>query len=191
MEKNREQTWQHLESEEGEDLILFHARYDTYKNRRNDRLIKAVVLDAPDWVNIVALTPKKKVVIVQQYRFGTQSMTSEIPAGIVETHETPHQAAIRELKEETGYTSQDWISMGYVEPNPAFLNNKCHLWLAKDATRSNLPQLDEGEDISTIEMGKQALQQEIRNGRLRHSLALVALARVFNIWKCQDQEDRE
>lgn len=189
MENDREQVWRYIESEEGEDLILFQARFDNYANRRNDQHIKAVVLDAPDWVNIVALTPEKKVVIVQQYRFGTQSMTSEIPAGIVEAHETPREAAIRELQEETGYTSQDWAAMGYVEPNPAFLNNKCHLWLAKDATRSHSPQLDEGEDISAIEMGIQALQQEIKDGRLRHSLALVALARLFDIWKLPDQVD--
>jgi ADP-ribose pyrophosphatase YjhB (NUDIX family) len=189
MEKNKEQGWKYLSSEEGEDLILFQARYDMYVNRWNDQRIKAVILEAPEWVNIVALTPEMKVVIVQQYRFGTQKVTSEIPAGIVEAHETPQQAAIRELKEETGYTSGDWVSMGYVEPNPAFLNNTCHLWLARDATRTHSPQLDEGEVMSTLELGIQGLKREIRTGRLRHSLALVALARVLDIWTFRDKGD--
>ncbi len=189
MSKHWEQTWEYLRSEEGEDLILFQSRFDIYTNLRNDQVVKAVVLEAPEWVNVVAVTPQKKVVIVQQYRFGTQNVTSEIPAGIVEAHETPGQAAVRELKEETGYTSGDWGSMGYVEPNPAFFNNKCHLWLAKDATRTQRPQLDAGENIHALEMSARELKKEIKEGRLRHSLALVALARLFDIWEFSSDGD--
>lgn len=189
MKKNWEQTWEYLHSDKGEDLILFRSRFDIYANRRNDQVVKAVVLEAPEWVNIVAVTPQKEVVIVQQYRFGTQNVTSEIPAGIVEDHETSRQAAVRELKEETGYTSEDWVSMGYVEPNPAFFNNKCHLWLAKDATKTQSPQLDVGENIHAVEMSTRDLKKEIKEGRLRHSLALVTLARLFDIWEFQTDED--
>jgi len=182
MEKNQDQTWKYNGSEEGEDLILFQSRFDTYVNLRNDQTVRAVILEAPEWVNIVALTRDKKVVIVQQYRFGVQRLTSEIPAGIVETHETPQQAAVRELREETGYTSNQWISMGYVEPNPAFLTNKCHLWLAKDATKTHESSPDEGESIRTVEMDTQEIGKEIKSGRLRHSLSLTALSRILDVW---------
>ncbi|MBS3751187.1 MAG: NUDIX hydrolase [Anaerolineales bacterium] len=182
MEKKQDQTWEYNGSEEGEDLILFQSRFDTYVNLRNDQTVKAVILEAPEWVNIVALTRDKKVIIVQQYRFGVQRLTSEIPAGIVEAHETPQQAAVRELREETGYTSNQWISMGYVEPNPAFLTNKCHLWLAKDAKRTHESSPDEGESIRTLEMEPQEIEKEIKSGRLRHSLSLTALSRILNVW---------
>lgn len=174
--------WRLHHSEKGEDLTLFKARYDTYTNRRNGQLTRAVVLQAPDWVNVVALTPEECVVIVRQFRFGTREVTSEIPAGIVEAHETPQQAAVRELREETGYTSKEWKSMEYVEPNPAFLDNKCYLFLARNAQPTQPPQPDPGENIRTVTMDLDSLKKEMESGRLRHSLALAALTRVFDFW---------
>ncbi len=169
-------------SERGASLSLFRTRFDWVQNPRNAHTFRAIVLEADDWVNVVAVTPQKKVVVVHQYRFGTRSMTVEIPAGIMEAGETSKEAAVRELGEETGYAAQEWRYLGYVEPNPAFLDNACHNWLAVDATRVQDPALDVGEDIGVGEMSLQELRQEIRAGRLRHSLALVALAQVFDLW---------
>jgi len=183
MEHDASTPWKKIRSKRGQDLVLFQSRFDFYKNIRNDHRLKAVILQAPDWVNIVALTPRREIVIVQQYRFGTQHKTSEIPAGIVEEDETPEEAARRELLEETGYTSQDWMAMDYVEPNPAFLNNKCHFFLARNSRKTHSTRLDDGENIHTLTMGEHELRQEIEQGRLRHSLALAALARVFDVWK--------
>ncbi len=183
MEYDASLPWKKLSSESGQDLILFKSRFDYYENVRNNHRVKAVILQAPDWVNIVALTPQRQVVIVQQYRFGTQQMTSEIPAGIVDQDETPAQAARRELLEETGYTSQDWTAMDYVEPNPAFLNNKCYFFLARNAQKTHSTRLDDGENIRTLTMPERELRKEIEQGHLRHSLALAALTRVFDIWK--------
>lgn len=183
MEQDASIPWKKIRSSGGRDLILFESRFDVYENIRNHHRVKAVVLQAPDWVNIVALTPQREVVIVQQYRFGTQQMTSEIPAGIVEKDETPAQAARRELLEETGYTSQEWSAMDYVEPNPAFLDNRCYFFLALNAIKTQSAQPDAGENIRTLTMTEDDLKREIDRGRLRHSLALAALARVFDIWK--------
>lgn len=182
MEENLESIWRYQRTQEGEDLTLFQARFDWYVNRRNEQRIRATVLDAPDWVNVVALTPEGEVVIVKQYRFGTRSVTSEIPAGIIEEDETSQAAARRELREETGYTSHSWTALGYVEPNPAFFNNKCYMWLARDAHPSHPPQLDVGENIHTVTLDRASLAKEIQEGRLRHSLAIAALSRVFPIW---------
>lgn len=183
MEHDASIPWKKIRSIGGRDLILFQSRFDVYENIRNNHRVKAVILQAPDWVNIVALTPQREVVIVQQYRFGTQQMTSEIPAGIVEEDETPAQAARRELLEETGYSSQVWSAMDYVEPNPAFLDNRCYFFLARDAQKTHPARPDAGESIRTLTMAEDELRQEINRGRLRHSLALAALARVFDIWQ--------
>lgn len=182
MSKNMADEWEYLRSEEGQDLTLFHSRFDWYLNLRNHKEVKATVLDAPDWVNVVALTPDNEAVIVQQFRFGTRSDTLEIPAGIIEDDESPQQAAARELREETGYTSQDWVSLGYVEPNPAFFNNRCYMWLAKDVVKRQEPRPDEGENIHTLTLNVETIQAEIQSGRLRHSLAIAALARILPIW---------
>lgn len=173
--------WKRIKTETGPDLDLFQIRYDWLENPRNGAVLKAIRLEAPTWVNVVALTPEGKVVVVRQYRFGIEKVTTEIPAGIVEEDESSQTAAARELKEETGYTTSKWEHLGYVEPNPAFLNNQCHLWLAKDVIKTHEPEFDKGENILTEVMGLEELRQEIANGNLRHSLALVALSHVFDL----------
>lgn len=181
MDTNVEKPWEVLGSEPGPNLVLFQTRYDWVRNPRNAKSMKAVVLECADWVNVVAITPEKKLVIVQQYRFGVGKRTVEIPAGIMNTGETPEQAAIRELKEETGYTAKSWKYLGWVETNPAFLNNRCHHWLAIDVIKTSPMELDEGEEISVSELTLEEVRYEIEKGRMRNSLSLVALSRVFDL----------
>lgn len=181
MEANIERPWEVLGSEPGPDLILFQTRYDFVRNPRNTKSMKAVVLECADWVNIVAVTPEKKVVVVRQFRFGVGKTTVEIPAGIMNPGETPEQAASRELKEETGYTATNWKYLGWVETNPAFLNNLCHHWLALDAVKTSPLALDDGEEISVTELSLEEVHHEIEQGRMRNALTLLALSRVFDL----------
>ena len=58
---------------------------------------------APDWVNVVAVTPEGKIVLVRQFRFGSNSLWLEVPGGVMEKGEDPITAGVRELSEETGY----------------------------------------------------------------------------------------
>ncbi len=162
--------------------MIFRARYDWYLNPRNARKMKRVVLEAPDWVNVLALTPEKKILLVHQFRFGTEHITTEIPAGLVDPGEESLAAAQRELCEETGYTSNKWSYLGYVEPNPAFLNNRCHHWMAEDAVKSSEPLLDEGEDIEVELMNFVQIRQAVQNGVIDHVLALSAFSRLPKLW---------
>lgn len=182
MNKEKNKThWKRLKSDAGPDLILFKTRYDYLENPRNSHQLKAVVLEAPDWVNVVALTPDKKIVLVRQYRFGISKETIEIPAGLIDPGENSREAALRELREETGYTSRNWHYLGYVEPNPAFLNNLCHTWLAADCKQTEQTELDRGENIEVLVVSEQEMHQFIRSGEMRNSLAIVALANVFDV----------
>ena len=182
MTEQESKPWECIRTEPGPDLKLFRARFDLMKNPRNSVEVRAVVLETPDWVNVVALTPGEKVVVVRQYRFGTGKIGIEIPAGIVDPGETSREAAVRELREETGYTTEDWEYLGYVEPNPAFLDNVCHHWLARGVQRTHEPGLDEGEDLSVIEMGLKEIRLEIASGRMRHALSLTALGHLYQLW---------
>ena len=138
------------------------------------------MLESPDWVNVVALTPEKALLIVRQYRFGIQKETVEIPAGLIEPGETPAHAAARELVEETGYTSTQWQSLGWVEANPAFLNNRCHFWLAKDVVKTQATDFDEGEELALEVLTWKEVQIEITSGRMRNTYSLLGLSRVFD-----------
>lgn len=180
--KNTPGRWNLIHSEPGPELPLFQVRYDLVESPRNSMRMRAIVLETPDWVNIVAVTAAGKIVVVNQYRFGVGKITTEIPAGIVDPGETHQQAAIRELREETGYTASEWQYMGWVEPNAAFLNNRCHHWFASNVTKTELPRLDESEDISVCEMSLQQLRSEIHEGRMRNGLSLLALSHSFDLW---------
>lgn len=181
MDTHVKKEWEITRSETGPNLILFQARYDWVKNPRNDQTIKAIVLESPDWGNIVALTPEKKLIVVEQHRYGSGRTSVELPAGIIETGETPQQGAMRELQEETGYTSTQWQPLGRVEPNPAFLTNHCYFWLARDVIKTATPQLDVGESIVVKQMSIAEVRHEISVGRMANSLSLLALSRVFDL----------
>jgi 8-oxo-dGTP pyrophosphatase MutT (NUDIX family) len=181
MNATEENSWEVLRSEPGPDLVLFQARYDWVRNPRNAKSMKAVILECPDWINIVAVTPEQKLVVVKQFRFGVAKTTVEIPAGIIEGGESSQQAAIRELQEETGYTSANWKYLGWAEANPAFLNNICHHWLALDVVKTDAMQLDDGEEISVTELSLEEVGLEITKGSMRNALTLLALSRVFDL----------
>lgn len=173
--------WETIRSEPGPDLTLFQARFDWVSNPRNASVMRAVVLELPDFVNVVAVTPEERIVVVRQYRFGVQKVTTEIPAGLMEPGELHAEAVVRELREETGYTAAQWKYLGWSEPNPAFLNNICHQWLALGVVRTGAPAPDEGEELSVAELTLEELKDEIKAGRMRNSLTLLSLARVFDL----------
>ena len=173
--------WIVEKTEAGPDLILFHTRYDWVRSPHSRKGLRAIVLESPDWVNVVALTPENKILVVRQYRFGTRSASSEIPAGLIEPGETPAHAAARELAEETGYTSDDWTPTGWIEANPAFLNNRCYLWLAKNAVKTLPTHMDETEEVYLDIMTEDQVRAEIAAGRMRNTYSLMGLSRVIDL----------
>jgi len=180
---NRPKKWKLIRSEIGPEIPLFRVRYDYMQNPRTEQTFQRLVLEAPDWVNVTPIRPDGKILVVRQFRFGIQQITTEIPAGIIDPGEDSFAAAQRELREETGHTTDDWTYLGAVETNPAYHNNLCHHWLAKNVQPTHPIDLGEGEDIELDFLTRDEIKAEIRAGTLRHSLAHSALARVFPLWQ--------
>ena len=101
--------------------------------------------------------------------------------GHIEDGETPADAARRELREESGYTSERWTVLGPAEPNPAFQNNLCHHYLAEGARRTHELELDPGEDIVVDTLDLPAVRAAVASGAIRHALVISALARVLDL----------
>lgn len=175
------QPWPRSGSTPGPDLIIFRARYDEVQNPRNRERFTRLVLETRPWVNVVAITEDARVVVVRQYRFGSRSITTEIPGGVMEPGESPMEAAQRELREETGFESPEWVDLGSSSPNPAFHDNTCWHFLAKSARRVRALALDPGEDIEVDLLPEAEFLAQIRAGAISHSLVISAAARVFDL----------
>ena len=173
--------WERIASEHRPHMILFRPRYDTVVHPLSGTHMQRLVLEVPPWVNVVALTGARELVLVRQYRFGTESISLEIPGGMVDRGEDQRGAAERELREETGYTAARWTYLGCVEPNPAFQDNLCHHWLAEGAVRTHAQTLDGGEDIEVVTLSLERVRALVGGGAIRHSLGLTARARLLDL----------
>ena len=133
--------WEVLSSKHIHECV----RVDTC--RVNGKIIEPLVFEYGTFVTIVAITKGKEVVLIKQYRHGAQKILLEFPGGGVHQDETPMEAAKRELLEETGYTSDTFVQIGIVSPNPASHNNHAISFLALDAEKVNEQNLDDTEEI--------------------------------------------
>jgi 8-oxo-dGTP pyrophosphatase MutT (NUDIX family) len=133
------------------------------------------VLDSSDWINIFPLTDDNKVVLVEQYRPGTDSITLELPGGMVKADERPLKSAQRELLEETGFISEEWSKLGIVNPNPAILNNKCHTFLANNVEKISEPDNFGSEHTKVKLVDLSDLEDFINGGIITHSLVINAI----------------
>jgi 8-oxo-dGTP pyrophosphatase MutT (NUDIX family) len=173
------QPWKRISSRQEHDLRIFGLRIDRAVSPRTQVEHDFYILESLDWVNVIPLTPDDRVVLIRQYRHGIREVTLEIPGGIVEGRDSPEEAARRELLEETGYESPSFIGLGSVHPNPAFLNNRCHTFVAKDSVKVAGQSQDEKEDIEVLLRPVAEIPGLIREGRITHSLVLAAFYRFY------------
>jgi 8-oxo-dGTP pyrophosphatase MutT (NUDIX family) len=144
-----------------------------HPGRRTER--DFIVVDPPDWVNVLALTPDGRLVLVRQFRFGADAFSLEIPGGVIEPGEEPVAAGLRELEEETGFTGTGARLMGSVHPNPAIQSNRCHFVLVEQAVRAAEMAWDADEEIEVTTAPVDDVLAWARSGKITHGLVLNAL----------------
>ena len=147
---------------------------------RGDRAIESPYyrLNAPDWVNILPILSDGRALLIRQVRAGTLRPVLEIPGGMIDLGEyDPTMAAVRELEEETGFSSQRILPLGSINPNPAIMTNRVHFFLALSAypvaSRKHFP--DPEEQIETVFFPTTDLEHLVRTGQIDHALAALCI----------------
>jgi 8-oxo-dGTP pyrophosphatase MutT (NUDIX family) len=174
--------WRQLSSRPLGDYRVFSVREERKESPRTGRAHDFFIIDSVDWVNVVALTPEKHMILIEQYRHGSNTVELEIPGGVMDPADTsPEATGSRELAEETGYEGEEPIRVGHVFPNPAIMSNHCHTVLVRNCRLVRPVQLDEGEDLATTLVPMEEVPELVASGRIRHSLVVAALYQ-FCLW---------
>jgi 8-oxo-dGTP pyrophosphatase MutT (NUDIX family) len=100
----------------------------------------------------------------------------EFPGGVIEPGETPEMAAVRELREETGYEPGKIEKIGEFSPNPAIMSNRVHIFLAGELHNTGAQNPDEGEYVETITVDTDEVCREMGKPPYIHALMSGALA---------------
>ncbi|HSC89722.1 MAG TPA: NUDIX hydrolase, partial [Polyangiaceae bacterium] len=142
--------WKVLDSSLILDRKWLRVRQERVETARGVVIDEFHVIESSCWAGIVCVTAQRELVLVEQYRHGHRGPSLELPAGVIESGEDWLDGAQRELREETGYTSEDWKPFWRVRPEPARHDQWVEFFVAKGAQRTMLQHLDETEDMRVV-----------------------------------------
>jgi len=175
--------WETISSQPAGDFRIFKIRSDRKISPRTLEQHDFFVIDCVNWVNVIALTPDQHLVMVEQYRHGSNTVELEIPGGMMDAGDaSPEATATRELREETGFESRNPVVIGEVFPNPAIMSNTCYTVMVENCICRHPVQFDQGEDLITRLVPISDIPELVGSGKIRHSLVVVALY-SFELWQ--------
>jgi len=177
------QPWPTVSSTPKGDFRIFTIRSDIKQSPRTGEEHDFVVIECVNWVNVIAITSDDKLVMVEQFRHGSNTVELEIPGGVMDPEDvSPEHAALRELREETGYQGDSITMIGEVFSNPAIMNNTCFTVLVRNCSLNHKTDFDHTEDLITRLVPISEVPDLVGAGRIRHSLVVVALFH-FELWR--------
>jgi 8-oxo-dGTP pyrophosphatase MutT (NUDIX family) len=175
--------WKKVNSKLIGDFRIFRLRSDVKLSPRTGREHDFYVLDSVHWVNVIAITPDQKLVMIEQFRHGSNTVELEIPGGMMEPGEAdPVATAVRELREETGYEGESARLLGHIWSNPAILSNKTYTVLVENCRLKHEVEWDYGEDLATQLVPVAEISKLVADEKIGHSLVVVALY-YFDLWR--------
>ena len=170
----RDLKWKMLSTKYVYENKWFHARADSCELPDGRVIEPYFVVELPDFCNMVIVTKEEQVILVRQYRYPVNQTTYELAGGVIEKNEDPAKAALREMEEETGYSSNEIEFLYKAACNPA-LNNNTYFYLARNAFKIESQNLDALEDIDVVSFSKQEFIQLLKENKLQHAVQLGAV----------------
>lgn len=162
-----------LSSEKIFDGRIIHVRRDAIRLPDGGEATREVV-DHPGGVCILALDGENRALLVSQYRYPYGKVLREVPAGKLEYGEDPTEAAIRELKEETGATAGDFRPLGELYPSPGYCGEIIRMYLARDLTFGET-HLDEDEFLNLERIPFGELVEQVLSGEIKDAKTIAVV----------------
>jgi len=172
--------WPIIETSEGPDMGLFSVRLNRCRSPRTGEEHDFYVIDFPNWVQIVPITPENQLVMISQYRHGCGRSFLELPGGLIDDDDhSPQETATRELLEETGYRAKDLLLLAETYPQPAVLTHCGFTFVATGVEKVAEPVLDAAEDIETFLVELERIPEMIGRGEIDHGQTVMGLSLYF------------
>ena len=162
-----------ISSEEIFSGRILHIRRDTVELPGGGRSFREVV-DHPGGVCVLALDDENRVLLVRQFRYPYEKVLTELPAGKLEIGEDPEQAALRELREETGAVPGTFQSLGELYPSPGYCGEIIRMYLARDLTFGEA-HLDEDEFLNLERVPFDQLVEQVLSGEIKDAKTIAAV----------------
>ncbi len=169
-----DRSWKYLSSREIADFHVLKIRQDRYLFQPTQKECDFVVCDSTDWAMVIPITPDGQVVLIRQYRHGVREVVLEIPGGLLEPGESPEHAAVRELREETGYECESVRVLSRLLPNPSINNATLHVAVAEGCRPISRQDLDPLEQIEVVLRPLAEIPAMIAFGELCHAQVIAA-----------------
>jgi 8-oxo-dGTP pyrophosphatase MutT (NUDIX family) len=154
---------------------VFEVRRHLFNSPKDGKDKPFTVLNCPDWVQVLAFTPDRRVLLVRQFRHATRQISLELPGGVIEPGQTPLAAGERELREETGYAAENFRQVAAFRPNPAVQNNTAYVFAAENARQVGPTDFDENEELDLVLVPAAALRRLVLTGTVDHVIMAAAI----------------
>ena len=159
------------------DGVLLHVRQDTVRLPNGASSIREVIRHIGA-VCVIPVTDRNEVIVERQYRYPVDRIMLEIPAGKLDAPDEDRLSAIqRELREETGYSADEWIPLGDFHPAPAYSDEYITMYLARGLHQGRQA-LDEDEFLDVYTVPLQELVRDVMDGRISDAKAQVAVLKA-------------
>lgn len=167
-----------LSREEIFEGVLVHLVKDRVMLPNGEESTREVVLHNGA-VCVVAINEKDEIIMERQFEYPFDEVVWEIPAGKLEKGESsPLEAAKRELKEETGYTSESYVYLGEYYPSPAVMRERLHMYLATGLVAGER-NLDPDEFLDVVAVPFERVVKMILDGEIPDGKTQAAVLKVF------------
>lgn len=175
LESSEPAHWDILEEHLHAECSVYRIMRRRYKHARDGREGDFFVMEGHDWVQALPLTAEGYLVMVRQFRFGSQKLLWELPGGCLNEGEAVVQGALRELSEETGFTGEDPLQIGMCYPNPALQSNRSYFILLHNCLATESVNWDEHEELEVKAFPLKEVFSMVESGEICHAITLNAL----------------